>query len=198
MRDLIEAWRSAFDGVGLHIRDGGRREHLRAIRARDLDIVFLTGNGGIEDCDQLELWQERVHVALPETHPLAEEPRLDWDQLTGERFIVPSQEPGPEVHHYIIRRIADYSTYPDISFRPVQLETLMHMVAMGEGITLVSEGWTHIQCPDLILRPLKAPEDIVPMSVVWLPQNDNPAMRRFISFARILADKRKKLGQILR
>ncbi|RDD94642.1 LysR family transcriptional regulator (plasmid) [Paracoccus sp. TD-10] len=94
LRDLVEAWRGAFDGVGLQIRDGGRREHLRAIRARDLDIVFLTGNGRIEDCDQIELWQERVHVALPEAHPLAQEGRLDWQQLKGEHFIVPSQEPG--------------------------------------------------------------------------------------------------------
>lgn len=184
LRDLIAGYRQEFDGVQLQIRDGGRREHLRAIRARDLDIAFFTGNGAIEDCDLLELWQERVHVAIPAAHPLAREPELDWPQLKGERFIVPSQEPGPEVHDYIIRRIADYSTYPDIGFRPVLLETLMHLVAMGEGITLVSEGWTHMVCPALVMRPLTAAEDIVPMSVVWSPQNDNPAMRRFISFAQ--------------
>ncbi|QLH16391.1 LysR family substrate-binding domain-containing protein [Paracoccus pantotrophus] len=196
LRDLIAAYRQEFDGVRLQIRDGGRREHLRAIRARDLDIAFFTGNGAIEDCDLLELWQERVHVAISASHPLACEPELDWPQLKSERFIVPSQEPGPEVHDYIIRRIADYSTYPDIGFRPVLLETLMHMVAMGEGITLVSEGWTRITCPDLVLRPLTAPEDVVPLSAVWSPQNDNPAMRRFISFAKALAQKRGRAGEL--
>src|SRR5690606_37436702 len=101
-------------------------------------------------------------------------------------------EPGPEVHDYIVRRIADYSTYPDVTYRRVNVETLMHMVAIGEGITLVSEGWSSMCFPDLALRPLVAAEDIVPFSAVWSPSSDNPALRRFLSFARELATKRAR------
>ena len=38
----------------------------------------------------------------------------------------------------------------------------MHMVAIGEEITLVSEGWSSMAHPDLALRPLTEAEDIVP------------------------------------
>ncbi|MDP0926522.1 LysR family transcriptional regulator [Paracoccus onubensis] len=191
LRDLITSFRQAFDGVHLAVVDGGRREHLRALRSRELDMVFLTGNDQIGGCDVFELWRERVHVALAADHPFAGKDALDWSHLRDEQFIISTHDPGPEVHDYIIRRIADYSTYPSIAYRPVIQETLMHMVAIGEGITVVSEGWTSMAFPGLALVPLTAEEDIIPFSAIWSPDNDNPALRRFISFAKVLSSKRR-------
>ncbi|MET3791074.1 LysR family transcriptional regulator [Aquamicrobium terrae] len=187
LRELITSYRHRHPGVKLDIQDGGRREHLRAIRARQIDIAFLTGNVPVAGCDVEEFWRERVHVAMAVNHPLASSNALDWPQLHDERFIVSTMEPGPEVQDYIVRRVADYSTYPNVTARHVTVETLMHMVAIGEGITPVSEGWASMVYPDLVLRPLTAAEDIVPFSAVWSPSSDNPALRRFLSFARDLA-----------
>ncbi len=126
LRELILSYRHCFPGVQIIIQDGGRREHLRAIRARQIDVAFFTGNAAIAGCDVEELWHERVHVAMTVTHPLASSRMLDWPQLRNERFIVSTMEPGPEVHDYIVRRVADYSTYPDVTYRHVTVETLMH------------------------------------------------------------------------
>lgn len=190
LRELIAAYRRGYPGVDIDILDGGRRDHLCAIRGRQIDVAFFTGSAPLTGCEVKELWRERVHVAMAVQHPLAGSNSLDWPQLRKERFIVSTLEPGPEVHDYIVRRIADYSTYPDVTYRRVNVETLMHMVAIGEGITLVSEGWSSMCFPDLTLRPLVAEEDIVPFSAVWSPSSDNPALRRFLSFARELASKR--------
>jgi DNA-binding transcriptional LysR family regulator len=191
LRELISSYRRCFPGVQIIILDGGRREHLRAIRVRQLDIAFFTGNAPVAGCDVEEFWRERVHVAMSAEHPLADSNAVDWPQLRQEQFIVSTMEPGPEVHDYIVRRIADYSTYPEVTYRHVTVETLMHMVAIGEGITLVSEGWTSMAHPDLAMRPLTAAEDIVPFSAVWSPSSDNPALRRFLSFARDLAARQR-------
>jgi DNA-binding transcriptional LysR family regulator len=187
LREVITAYRRCYPGVHIDIMDGGRRDHLRAIRSRQLDIAFFTGNAPLAGCDVEEFWRERVHVAMAAQHPLANSNTLDWAQLHEERFIVSTMDPGPEVHDYIVRRVADYSIYPDITYRQVTVETLMHMVAIGEGITLVSEGWTSMALPDLALRPLTAREDIVPFSAVWSPSSDNPALRRLLSFTREMA-----------
>ena len=191
LREAISSYRNSYPGVHVDIHDGGRRDHLRAIRSRQIDIAFFTGNAPLAGCDVEEFWRERVHVAMAAQHPLAGANALDWPQLREERFIVSTMEPGPEVHDYIVRRIADYSTYPDVTYRQVTVETLMHLVAIGEGITLVSEGWTSMSYPGLALRPLVADEDIVPFSAVWLPSSDNPALRRFLSFTRELAAKQR-------
>ncbi|KAB2726429.1 LysR family transcriptional regulator [Brucella anthropi] len=196
LRELIAAFDDQYPGVFLDVRTGGRRDHLSKIRSREIDVAFLTGNGPQLDCDVQELWNERVHVAMSADHPLAEHADVDWPDLENERFVVSAQEPGPEVHDYIVRRIADYSTYPQVTYRPMDLETLMHTIALGREITVVSEGWTSMRFPDLALRPLTASEDIVPFSAVWSPLNDNPALRWFISFARNLSANRHSSRQL--
>lgn len=189
LRLLVKRYERAHPGVAMDVHDGGRREHLRALRSRHLDVAFLTGNAKIAGCETSELWRERVHVALSVTHPLACRDRLDWPDLRNELFVVSRYAPGPDVRDYIVRRVSDYSTYPTVEYRKAVQETLMHVVALGRGITLVSEAWTDMTVPDLVLIPLSSPEDVVPFSAVWLPANDNPSLRRFIAFARDLANR---------
>ncbi len=44
--------------------------------------------------------------------------RWIWPQLRDERFIVSTMEPGQRCMTYIVRRVADYSTYPDVTDSP--------------------------------------------------------------------------------
>lgn len=187
LRDLLQDYSRQHPDVAIVVHDGGRRDHVAALRARQLDVAFVTGSGPVADCETVELWRERVHVALPAGHRLAAHERLDWPDLRGEHFIVTRFEPGPEVHDYIVRRVADYSTYPCVEHKPCNQDTLMNLVALGQGLTLVSAAWGQVKVPDLALRPLTAAEDVVPFSAVWSPDNDNPALRRFISEAYMLA-----------
>ncbi|MDX0484486.1 LysR family transcriptional regulator [Sinorhizobium medicae] len=192
LRQLIQYHVENHPEVSIDVRDGGRREHLAAIRAHRLDIAFLSGSGPIPNCETTELWRERIHVALPKNHPLAFKSRLDWPQLKHERFIVSRAEPGPEVHDYIVRRAADYSTYPQIDQKAALQDTVMNLVSLGQGITLVSAAWTALKRPGLVLRPLTDREDIVPFSAVWSSKNDNPALRRFLSIAHVLAGRNRR------
>ncbi|WP_313324746.1 LysR substrate-binding domain-containing protein [Sphingobium yanoikuyae] len=187
LRELVQSYAKRHPRVTIDVRDGGRREHVAAVRAGRLDAAIVTGSGAIPGCETRELWCERVHVALPETHPLAERPKLDWPDLREEHFLVSRGEPGPEVHHYIIRRSADYSNYPDIEEKAALQDTLMNLVSLGQGITLVSAAWTAVKVPGLVLRPLTARADIVPFSAVWLPENDNPAFHRLLQTAEQLS-----------
>jgi DNA-binding transcriptional LysR family regulator len=187
LRELVRSYVERHPGVRIDVRDGGRREHLAAVRARRLDAAFITGAEPVPGCETRELWRERVHVALPECHPLAARAKLDWPELKTEHFIVSRGEPGPEVHDYIVRRSADYSTYPDVEEKAALQDTLMNLVSLGQGITLVSAGWTAVRVPGLVLRPLTARADIVPFSVVWSTANDNPAFMRFLQTAQLLA-----------
>ena len=63
----------------------------------------------------------------------------------------------------------------------------MHLVALGFGISLVSEAAISTHYPDIVFRPLATSEDVLAYSAVWLPGNDNPALRRFLSLARTLS-----------
>lgn len=190
LRQLVQAYTEQHPRVRIDLRDGGRRDHLAAVRAQRLDAAIITGSDTVPGCETRELWRERVHVALWAGHPLAGRRELDWPDLKTEHFIVSRCEPGPEVHDYIVRRSADYSTYPDIEDKVTLQDTLMNLVSLGQGITLVSAAWTAVNVPGLVLRPLTDRADIVPFSVVWSAANDNPAFLSFLKTAQLLASSR--------
>lgn len=78
LRQLVQSYTEKHPRVTIDVRDGGRGEHLAAVRARRLDAAVITGAGPVSGCETRELWRERVHVVLPESHPLAARPKLDW------------------------------------------------------------------------------------------------------------------------
>lgn len=189
LRELILEFSRSHPDVALDIQEGERRVHIAKVRAHSLDVAITTGNADLVGCETAELWREQVHVALPANHPFADRIELSWDEIKDERFIVSEFPPGPEVHDYIVRRTADYSHYPDVARLAVQHETLMSLVGMGFGLTLVSEGWTALTIPDVVMAPLASEADRAPFSAIWSPANDNPALRRFLTAAHALAGR---------
>jgi hypothetical protein len=66
-------------------------------------------------------------------------------------------------------------------------ETLMHLVALRLGLSLTSEAMVATQFPEVTFRPIAGDAAVIPFSALWLPNNDNPTFRRFLSLARSMA-----------
>lgn len=195
LRRLVEVYCAKYPDVAVDIVDGGRDEHLAAIRMRELDVAFFPAANEISDCETIACWSERVHIALADRHPLSRRASLDWNELKDETFIVSKFEPGPEVYQYIVRRSSDYGVHPLVIPKPSLQETLMNLVALGQGITPVVASWKAVRLPGLTLRPLRDCADIVPFHGIWSPGNDNPALRRFLSLSRAAAKNSSLSGE---
>ncbi|MCZ4292243.1 LysR family transcriptional regulator [Hoeflea alexandrii] len=189
LRKLLVVYRQEYPKVRIDVRDGGRDEHIAALRTRELDMVFVPGSRPVRNCECAELWCERIHIALARGHRLASRSDLDWPDLSEELFITSSIAPGPEVHDYIVRRLADYAIFPRVEARGACFETLVNLVSLGEGLTATTAAWAAVKLPDLVLRPLADPEDVLPFSAIWLAENDNPALRCLVSTAHVLAGR---------
>jgi DNA-binding transcriptional LysR family regulator len=190
VRDLLSAYCEVYSDVALSVADGAATAHIAALTERRLDIAFLTGAPPASQCDALVIWSAQIFVAIPDHHLLAKTPSLDWPALRGEHFIITRDAPGPEIHDHIVRRAAAFGHSPSVEPCNVRRETLMHLVGLGFGISLISESGTATRYPNVVFRPLISPEDVLPYSAVWLPQNDNPALRRLLSLARAMAEGR--------
>ncbi|WP_338446962.1 LysR substrate-binding domain-containing protein [Pelagerythrobacter marensis] len=187
LRELLSSYFSKHPNIDVDIQNGRRDEHITAVQRRWVDVAILAGVSDVEGCDTVVLWEERIHVALPSDHRLADRKQVDWPDLFEETFIVSRMGPGPDVTDFILRRSASLGVMPNVVYRAVVQETLLHLVALGQGITLVSSAWMAVQLPEIVLRPLSGSASIVQFSAVWSTQNDNPALRCFISVAHVLA-----------
>jgi DNA-binding transcriptional LysR family regulator len=106
--------------------------------------------------------------------------------LREETFIVSRDEPGPEIHEYLIRRLATLGFHPEVRRLAVCRESLIHLVSIGFGLTLTSESAVATPFRGIQFKPINGEEDTLPTVGVWLPGNDNPALRRFVSLARAI------------
>ena len=182
--NLLRRFGTRHPTVQVDLIDGNPSEHVAAVRQLDLDIAFITGTAPWDGCETEHLWCERVFVVLPAGHPLAAKAELEWPDLTGERFIVSDVAPGQEIHDYLVAHLAGLGHHPDIHSQHVGRDNILSLVAVGRGLTLTTEATTVGQFPGIAFRQLA--DEVLPFSVVWSDQHDNPACRRVLSMARAM------------
>jgi len=185
MFELLKTFHERYPQVAVELIEGNPEVHVAAIRQLQLDVALITGTGDWPGCETEQLWSEGVFAVLPTEHRLTEKQTLRWHDLTGERFIVSDAAPGPEIRDYLIQRLADLGRHPNIHPQYVGRDVLLSMVAIGRGLTVVSEAATGARFPGIAYRAIV--DEVLPFSAIWSRKNDNPACRRFLSLARMLA-----------
>lgn len=183
--ELLRRYGEKHGDVRIEIVNGPASEHAAAIRRLRLDVAFLAGERDWSDCERMQLWSEQVFVALPADHSLAVRTTLAWRDLAGEPFVVSAVAPGDEVRAHLVRELAGVGGCPDIEVQSVGFDNLLPLVALGRGLTLVCEAMTATRFPGVSYRPIL--DEVIPFSAVWSANNDNPAFRRLLSLAKILA-----------
>lgn len=185
--EALLQFRTRHSEVAIEISEGAPHDHMLRIRERRLDLALLTGATRLDGLQSERLWTERVAVAMPTEHPIAQVSSLAWPQLAEERFIVSREEPGPEIHEWLIPRLSALGRHADVVRCSVARESLLVLVGLGFGLTVVSEAATGATYPGVTFRFLEREEDFLPFHVVWSEENDNPALRRFLSLMRAMA-----------
>ena len=120
---------------------------------------------------------------------LADRERLKWEDVADATFVVSAREPGPEIHDYIIRRVSDLGRTATVRRHRLGREGIMTLVGLGLGVSLVADHWRGVSYPNVAFVPIGDDEERVPFALAWRPENDNPALRRFVSLARVHARK---------
>jgi len=183
LADLRRRYRDEHPEIELDLVEGRSDEIIRQVREAKLDIAFVVGAVEVPDCHSRQLWSEALMAALPQGHPLACAERLMWRDLAAETFLVRQSGAGPQVQDHIVRRLVEREKTPRIRRCDVGRDTLMHMVAGGEGITLTSEAASQVPFPGVLFRPIADESDRARFSAVWSPHNRGPAFMHLLDLA---------------
>ncbi len=187
LSQMLRTYSDRYADVRIDIVEGAPSDHVSAVRMHKLDVAFVTGSPSLTDCDAAQFWTERVFAVLPEGHVLVNRKAIRWDDLQSETFILSEGDPGPEIHDFLIKHLADLGVHPSIERHRVGRDNLMQIVSFGRGITLTSESTVATQFPGVVYRRLEG--ETLPFCAVWSPNNDNPAWRRMLSLTRITAQR---------
>ena len=190
LRDLIQTYRSRHPKIAIEILERASADNMDAVLKRQLDVALVLGTGQASGCESLRLWSERLFVVLPENHVLSAREELGWADLRNEQWIV-RQSVNPQLLERITTRLTDPRHNPSVQKLDVGRETLMNLVSIGFGISLTSEAAIATSFPKLVFRPIAGDDELLHFNAVWLPHNDNPALRRFLALARAMASERR-------
>ena len=199
LRELIQVYRSRHPDVAVQILEGASADNIAAVLKRQLDVAFIMDETEAEGCDTVSLWNERIFVVLPENHALRGRNEVQWTDLRNEHFIVRQCERDPALCDRLTKRLADRDHDPKFSVQKLNVgrDTLMHLVAMGLGVGLTSEATIATPFPKVVFRPIAGDDELYQFSAAWLPHNDNPALRRFLSLARSIAKERRRRSGVV-
>jgi DNA-binding transcriptional LysR family regulator len=59
----------------------------------------------------MPLWSERILVAVPEGHALAEREPVHWIDLREEKILLSRRDPGPELHDETCARLGVFGAF---------------------------------------------------------------------------------------
>jgi DNA-binding transcriptional LysR family regulator len=192
LRELIQVYRSRHPDVAIQILESASADNIAAVRKRQLDVAFIMDTTDAKGCETLPLWIERIFVVLPEHHALCERKEIEWTDLRTERLIVRQSERDRALCDRLTRRLTDRDHGAAVQKLNVGRDTLMHLVAMGLGISFTSEATIATPFPKVVFRPMARDDHLLQFNAAWLPHNDNPALRRFLSLARSMAKERRR------
>lgn len=189
LRKLLAAYLSEHPGVQLVIQESDRSALLTLLSHREIDAVIAAGEPQPELGDGLLLHREAIFLAIQSDHQLADCGSLSWPDVREELFIVTAREPGPEIHDYIVRRGTGLSQPIRVRRYEIGREGIMNLVGLGLGVSLVADHWLGVSYPNVSFVRIGEENESIPFSITWRPENDNPALRRFLSLARIEAKR---------
>jgi DNA-binding transcriptional LysR family regulator len=186
LRDALLTYAEHFPDVEISVVDENRRSLMERLNCGALDIVFINGQVRHGAHDILPLWTEDILVAVPDSHPLAHQPSVIWDDLRRERILFPSRDPGPELRNALVAALNGTGVLPVILQTAADRDTVIGLVALRRSVTLLYASNVGVVHPGVTYRKISGRHRMLPVRSIacWHGRNDNPALRRFLSLLR--------------
>jgi DNA-binding transcriptional LysR family regulator len=185
---LIDRFEKTYPKIVVTIQDGSCRNHVTAIRRRNLDIAFMCADCDKRACQSETVWEEGVAALLPADHSLAGKAALTWAELAGERLLVPQGADGPLLDPCLARQITAREEAPIIEQCQACQATVILKVQIGRGFTITGESFAKgVNIQGTVWRPIIGPDTIGVVKAVWLDSNPKRAVLRLLGIARNMA-----------
>jgi DNA-binding transcriptional LysR family regulator len=186
LRAALKSWCEEHPDVEVECVEAGRSILFAGLDTGEIDMAILMGAANHDGFRCETLWSERMLVALPASHPLAERDVVHWTDLRGEHFLLPAADPGAEIRDMLLGRLAISSGTPDIRMLQSSRETVLSILGGSSGVSIVCEGSTGAHYPDVVYRPIHGEQGpaLTGYSGCWRDDNSNPALRRFLGFIK--------------
>ncbi len=187
---LLRQSRATFPGLALRLTEGHTDGLLNALRSGELDAALVALPVDTESLASEPIFFEPFHLVCPVGHRLSTLPRLRLHDLAGDDLIL------LEEGHCLRDQALSLCQAAPQARLAASVETLWHMIAAGEGYSLLpalSTANRATMADLLICRPLPDPAAGRTIALVW--RRTDPRSAEFRELAGIMQRDRPELVQ---
>src|SRR5690606_32046909 len=175
--DLLLALKRHHPLVHTSLEELSNATQVHAILTDRLDLGFVRMSRVPMGLEVRPVFEDTFSLVLPEDHPMDGTAFESVEQLSGEEFILFSQDYSPEYYHTILSICGDGGFSPRVSHRSVHAQTIFKLVENGLGIAIVPTTLQYgFQMKVKFIELRQIPQRAV-LSVVWKTDNRNPALQ---------------------
>ena len=186
--NLLRIYRSKFPDVEVLIQQMSTVDQIKAFHENLIQIGILCPP--IEMNDDLNLrviHNVPFYAALPSAHPLAHETDpLDLIRLKEEPFIFSPRKVGPGYFDTNISICHRAGFIPKILQEVEGIFNILTLVAIGMGVSLVSELALEHPREGVVFKELKDKQVTMDLAIAWRRDNDSPIINNFLTVAEEL------------
>ena len=181
LRGIFGDFLDRFPDIQLDGVEVGTDRMLSGIQSSIVDIAIHGASISDHGISKRSLWSEKLMIAIPENHPLADAEDIHWTDLRREVFVLPSQCGGPVIADLLKTRMAGHGYKANIIAQETAHENILGMVAFGKFITIVGESVLGVTRPGLVYREISENGGHANLDIAAYWRKDNPALKHFFA-----------------
>lgn len=179
MRPVMRRFLKEHPNVEVLFRENMPAMQMAMLERRELDAgIWRMATAPSPGFTSLRLHESSFLVAVPEEHPLAARKTIPLAALRNEYFVT-----MPSIHTdwTFLQRVCQSAGFSPMIIREVmEPQTVLAMVSMGIGITLIADSYAQMMWPGVVFRPLeeRIPADLY---IVYDQQQATPALEKLVA-----------------
>lgn len=178
---LLHHFRSNFPDVELFLEEMTPDEIVKRLQNTQIDVGFFYLPFEEPNLDFRAVSRESLIVALPESHPLADQPLIELRALASEPFILPMRYKMPGLYGQVLALCRQAGFTPRAVQKDVWLiQTIVGLVAGGIGVALVPSSIRNFRRRGVVYRPVRDLASIVEMGVIWRRDDSSAVLQAFL------------------
>jgi LysR family hydrogen peroxide-inducible transcriptional activator len=134
---IIDSFRKKYPAVDLTLHEDTTQQLLRALEENELDLALVSEAPRTPRIAIEHLFSEELFLCLPALHPLVQRKKVVAADLRHEKFILMRE--GHCLGDQAQQFCHSSGFQPEISCRSVQISTVLAMIQVGLGISLIPE-----------------------------------------------------------
>ncbi|WP_105974564.1 LysR family transcriptional regulator [Streptomyces geranii] len=174
----LAGFHRAHPGVELALLEDNSDRLVEKVRAGAVDLALIgTATAPPEGLDALTVVSERLVVAVPPGHPLADRRRVTLRDLVAHPIVC--MPPGTGLRAVLDRACAAQDLEPGIALEAGSADAVADLAARGLGVGVLSESMATHHRDRLTARPLDDVDTPALLALVWRSPH-SPALRELL------------------